>query len=132
MRCPTCRKTGTFRPAKGTFVLCGVEVATNVQRCRSCGEEIFEAREIRRQENEVATIIATRGIRTGREFKFVRKAAGYRAVDIAAMFDVRPETVSRWERDEVEIPRIAAYALGELFAHPRITKQKLEALARPG
>jgi len=29
------------------------------------------------------------------------------------------------------VPRIAAYALGELFSRPRITKQKLEALARP-
>lgn len=39
--------------------------------------------------------------------------------------------VSRWERGEVEIPRTAAYALGELFAHPKLTRQRLEAFAQP-
>jgi transcriptional regulator with XRE-family HTH domain len=58
----------------------------------------------------------------------VRKAAGFRAVEIAALFNVRPETVSRWERGESEIPRTAAFALGQLYAHPRLTRQGFEAL----
>jgi putative zinc finger/helix-turn-helix YgiT family protein len=130
MRCPACRKIGTFRAAKGTRELCGVEIATNIRRCSSCGEELHDLREVQRQEREVAEILVRRGVRTGREFMFVRKVAGYRATEIAAMFDVRPETVSRWERGQVEVPRMAAYALGELFAHPRATRQKLDALAR--
>jgi transcriptional regulator with XRE-family HTH domain len=65
------------------------------------------------------------------EFKFVRKLAGLRANEVADMFGVRKETVSRWQRGEVEIPRPAAYALGELFAHPKLTRQRLAALAQP-
>jgi len=66
-----------------------------------------------------------------RVFKFVRKKAGLRANEVAEMFGVRKETVSRWERDEVPIPRTAAYALGALFEHPKLTRQRLEAFAQP-
>jgi DNA-binding transcriptional regulator YiaG len=45
------------------------------------------------------------------------------------LFGVRPETVSRWEHGESEIPRTAAFALGQLYAHPKLTRQSFEALA---
>jgi hypothetical protein len=128
--CPTCRRTGTFRPWHGTITLRGFEIPTSGIKCRACGEEIYTGDEVARGERLLAAAIVARGIRDGSDFKWVRKIAGYSAVEIAAMFDVRPETVSRWERGEVEVPRIAAYALGELFSRPRVTRQKLEALAR--
>jgi hypothetical protein len=34
-----------------------------------------------------------------------------------------------WERGEIEIPRAAAFALGELFEHPVVTTRKLDAFA---
>jgi hypothetical protein len=46
------------------------------------------------------------------------------------MFGARSETVSRWERSEVDVPRTAAYALVELYEHPKITQRKLEAFAQ--
>ncbi|MCX5744646.1 MAG: helix-turn-helix domain-containing protein [Proteobacteria bacterium] len=68
-----------------------------------------------------------RGVRSGVEFKFLRKLAGLQANEVAALFGVRPETVSRWERGTIEFPRTAAFALGELYVHPRLTRQKLAA-----
>lgn len=108
----------------------GVEVLARGLRCSSCGETLFDVKEVERQELEAATLLVARGVRTGPEFKFIRKLAGLRANELAEMLDVRPETVSRWERGEVEIPRAVAYALGEYYQHPRLTRQKLEAFAR--
>ena len=129
MRCPSCNKTDSFRAWEGTIQMLGVEIVARGKRCRSCGEVLFDGEEVERQERETATAIVARGIRSGKEFKLVRKVAGFRANEIADMFGIRPETVSRWERGEVDVPRTAAYALGELYEHPKITQQKLEAFA---
>jgi putative zinc finger/helix-turn-helix YgiT family protein len=109
----------------------GIDFETQGQRCEACGEILIALSERGRQERLAAAQLASRGIRTGREFKFVRKLAGLRANEVADMFGVRHETVSRWERSEVEIPRTAAYALGQLFEHPKLTRQRLEAFAQP-
>jgi len=129
MRCPTCKKEGSFRPWEGMTDVMGIEIKGRGERCSSCGEILMRLSEHGRQERLVAEQLVARGIRSGREFKFVRKTAGLRANEVAEMFGVRKETVSRWERDEVEIPRTAAYALGELFTHPKLARQRLEAFA---
>ncbi|MEO6772335.1 MAG: helix-turn-helix domain-containing protein, partial [Kofleriaceae bacterium] len=100
------------------------------ERCRSCSETLYDLAESKRQERALAKGLVERGVRTGAEFKLVRKSAGLRAVDIAAMLDVTPETVSRWETDTVEIPRPVAYVLGDLLEHPKLARERLEALAR--
>jgi DNA-binding transcriptional regulator YiaG len=89
---------------------------------------LYDHEEVGRQEQELAAALVERGVRTGPEFALVRKAAGFRAVEIAELFGVRPETVSRWEHGEGEIPRTAAFALGQLYAHPKLTRQSFEAL----
>jgi putative zinc finger/helix-turn-helix YgiT family protein len=130
LRCPNCKKTNTLRLWEAPIAVMGVDVLAHGLRCSACGETLFDAKEVERQELEAAHLLVARGIRTGVEFKFIRKLAGLRANELAEMLDVRPETVSRWERGEVEIPRAVAYALGEYHQHPRITRQKLEAFAR--
>ncbi len=130
MRCPSCKNEDTFRSWKGTSVMMGVDVAVRGQRCKACGETLYDDAEVERQELEVADALVARGIVSGAEFKLVRKAAGFRATEVAEMFAVRPETVSRWERNEVAVPRTAAYALGQLYEHPKVTRQKLEAFER--
>jgi transcriptional regulator with XRE-family HTH domain len=59
-----------------------------------------------------------------------RRRAGLRALDIAAMLSVTPETVSRWERGTVETPRAAAYVLGDLLEHPKLARERFDAFAR--
>jgi len=39
----------------------------------------------------------------GKEFKFLRKAIGIKAVDLANFLSVAPETLSRWENDKEPI-----------------------------
>lgn len=131
MRCPTCKNEDTLRPWEAPETIMGVEVRARGQRCSSCGETVFTGLEIDRQNAEVARGIVARGIRTGEEFKWVRKAAGYRAADIAELLDVRPETISRWERGEAAIPRAAVYTVSQLLVEPEATRRELEKLGAP-
>lgn len=129
MRCPICKKENSLQPWEGSTRVMGIEVEGRGRRCRACREILIQLTERGRQERLAASRLVARGIRTGVEFKFVRTLAGLRATEVAEMFGVRKETVSRWERGEVEIPRTAAYALGALFEHPKRTRERFEALA---
>ena len=130
MQCPSCGKTGALRNWKGDVQRYSVEIEASGTRCQACGETLFDLPEMKRQEREIAKKLAARGVRTGNEFRLVRKVAGLRAIDVAAMLDVTAETVSRWERGTVEIPRAAAYVLGDLLEHPKLARERLEAFAR--
>jgi putative zinc finger/helix-turn-helix YgiT family protein len=107
----------------------GVEIVARGKRCTSCGEELYDYEELGRQDALIADALVARGVRTGAEFVFVRKSADLKAVDVAELFGVRPETVWRWEHGETEIPRTAAYALGQLYKHPKLMRQSFESLA---
>jgi putative zinc finger/helix-turn-helix YgiT family protein len=131
MKCPACKEEDMLRPWEGMTTVMGVVIEGRGRRCRACGEILIELTERGRQERLAAERLVARGIRSGVEFKFVRKLAGLQANEVADMFGVRKETVSRWERGEVEIPRTAAFALGALFEHPKLARQRLEAFARP-
>lgn len=128
MKCPTCKKN-TLCAWEGPITRMGVEFVARGQRCSSCGEELYDYEELGRHDALIADALVARGVRTGAEFVFVRKSADLKAVDVAELFGVRPETVWRWEHGETEIPRTAAYALGQLYMHPKLTRQSLEALA---
>ena len=108
-----------------------VDVAGRGEHCPECDELLISATELGRIEKVAANTIVARGIAAGREFKFVRKAAELRAVDVAALLDVTPETVSRWEHGDQPIPRLVAFTVAELYLHPKITRAKLEALGKP-
>lgn len=73
----------------------GIEIPARGLRCSSCGETVFDNEEAKRQEQALAAALVERGVRSGTEFALVRKAAGFRGVEVAELFGVRPETVSR-------------------------------------
>jgi len=123
------KKTVPFEPGRGV----SSDTASRSSHAASDAENaatLFDVTEMKRQERAIAKDLAARGVRTGDEFKLVRKVAGLRAVDVAAMLNVTPETVSRWERGTVEVPRAAAYVLGDLLDHPKLARERLEAFAR--
>ena len=92
-------------------------------------DDIDTIEQVERMEAEGAAAIVKRGIRRGQEFRCVRKVAGFRANEIATMFDVTPETVSRWESGKQPLPRTVLFALAELYEHRQVTRRKLETLA---
>jgi DNA-binding XRE family transcriptional regulator len=70
--------------------------------CVKCGERYTRLDDVGGFELAVAERLASLGVRTGTAFKFMRKALGLRAVDLAELLDVAAETVSRWETSEPE------------------------------
>jgi|GEM_PF-1812601 len=92
-------------------------------------KDIYTLEEVEQLEQEHATAIVARGIRDGTELKLVRKQAGLRSFELATILDVTPETVSRWESGKLELPRLVAFAVAELYERPLVTRRNLEKLA---
>jgi DNA-binding transcriptional regulator YiaG len=131
--CPLCKKPprGVLHARRGVSPIYGVDMPEYGLECDVCKEIFYSSSEVRRQESYAAATIAERGIETPGQFKFIRKQANLQAAQLAALLDVAPETISRWEHGERPIPRLAAFALAELYLHPKLTRAKLEALAKP-
>jgi DNA-binding transcriptional regulator YiaG len=125
-----CTQHDVAQPWKGRLENYGVEIDARGRRCGACGEIEFTPADMEHNEREVVIALVARGVRSGTEFKFVRKMTGFKATEVASMLGVRPETVSRWERNEVDVPRAAAFALGELYERPVVTRRKLEAFVQ--
>jgi hypothetical protein len=80
-------------------------------QCGDCAEVYRTADDLGRSELIAAGGLASTGYREGAVFKFMRKAVGLRATDLAELLDVTPETISRWENDRHEIDRPAWLAV---------------------
>ena len=57
-----------------------------------------------------------------KDFKKMRRAKHYSQSQLAREFDITIQTISRWERGVVEIPRVVELALSAL--KPRTTKRE--------
>jgi hypothetical protein len=118
MACPKCGSDQEVRSdsLQYPFPIEGmeVEVAYGKVTCAQCNTALGETTgsEI---ELAIAQLIFRVGIGTGPAFAHIRKSLRYRAKDIAALFQVRPETVSHWENTPGAIDRPAWIALGALL-----------------
>jgi putative zinc finger/helix-turn-helix YgiT family protein len=103
-------------------------------RCDACGEVQFEGADLARFELEVAKALAESGVASGDAFRWMRKALELRAIDVAELFSVTPETISRWETGRVAPDRAALALLGLMVMdHARgstATADSLRARAR--
>jgi DNA-binding transcriptional regulator YiaG len=86
-------------------------------------------------ELDVAGELARHGEASPEAFSFMRRALGVKAMDLAEMLDVTPETVSRWEHGQQPIDRGAAAILSAMVVdrlEGRTTAlDSLKALQRP-
>jgi putative zinc finger/helix-turn-helix YgiT family protein len=130
-----CAKCGSKRVKKAqladTITVGGVRFSGKVSgwRCSSCREAYFDGPALGQFEREIAHWIATEGqARVGATFRFMRKAIGMKAADLAALLGVTPETISRYETGKAEIPPTVALALGELVRDQSGTEARLRAL----
>jgi putative zinc finger/helix-turn-helix YgiT family protein len=115
MKCVTCN-AGTMRPGPVELrrEVDGHVFTTTVdgKQCSSCGEVYFEGTDLARFELAVARILAESGAESGDAFRWMRKALDLRAIDVAELLEVTPETVSRWETGRVAVDRAALMILG--------------------
>ncbi|MBI5479593.1 MAG: helix-turn-helix domain-containing protein [Deltaproteobacteria bacterium] len=110
-------------------------VTLDALECASCGESSVDGPLLARAELEVAARLAASGFASGQAFRFMRKALGLRAADVAALLAVRAETVSRWETGRTAVDRGAFAALAAMVTDQlgarTTTRDVLRALQRP-
>src|SRR6184192_2178551 len=135
-RCPTCGKT-VFQHA--TYAarrdLDGRRFTGDVpaRRCKSCGELLISGPGLAAFERAI-TLDLARGGEVGPEgFRWLRKAAGLKAVRLAELLDVTPMQVSRWENGRKPLERRAVALVSALAIEQTegktATRAILEALA---
>jgi DNA-binding transcriptional regulator YiaG len=135
-RCPTCGRT-TFQAASyaARRDLDGRRFTGDVpaRKCTSCGELLISGPGLGAFERAI-TLELVRGGDVGPEgFRWLRKAAGLKAVRLAELLDVTPMQVSRWENGRKPLERravalVSALAL-EQVEGKSATRAVLEALA---
>jgi YgiT-type zinc finger domain-containing protein len=103
--------------------------------CRACGETQFEGSVLQRFDLHVAVCLIEAGVGSGAAFRFLRKALGLRAVDVAELLDVSAETLSRWETEKRALDRgalaVLAACVRDALAGRTSTLDTLRALRTP-
>ena len=140
MRCPTCHAHHLVASTADS----SIDVAGHTFTAKlpalacpdaACGETVFTAESIRRLELVVARKLAETGQRSGEAFKFMRKALGLRAVDLAELLGVAAETISRWETGAREVDRASFAVLADAVAEQLEGRARaldyLRAIAKP-
>lgn len=84
-------------------------------RIAADGEEVVDGAVAASADLAVAAAIAAEGPVSGETFSWMRRAIGLQAKVLAELLDVRPESVSRWERGERPMDRAAWLLLADLI-----------------
>ncbi len=119
-------------------VLDGQRFAAQIkgQKCGACGERYYPGGAgPSPAEAQAAAALARGGIRGPEGFKFLRRAVGLKSSELAALLNLRVETLSRWENGRAAIDRAAAAALCALAADKIAgrsdMRDRLEAMRAP-
>jgi len=101
--------------------------------CSSCGERYYQAKDLIAAEDAVTRELVARGIRDSGVLKYLRKAVGLKATDLADLLGVTAETISRWENGHNEADLAVWAALDLLvddhYAGRTTTLDRLRGLA---
>ncbi|OGQ17536.1 MAG: hypothetical protein A2138_08355 [Deltaproteobacteria bacterium RBG_16_71_12] len=112
------------------------EATVPARVCPVCGEKVIDGKLLLRKEREVAAILAREGPIDGASFRFMRTTLGLRAADLAALLDITPETISKWENGRNPVLRSAWLVVADITIengaadgrHP--LRERLAALAK--
>ena len=138
-RCTNCGKTSLQAGEQPIALDVGdrtFEGAIAGWHCAECGESSYDGGAMEEFEHMAAAWLAENGVRTPQELKFMRKAVGIRAAELAAMLDVSEATLSHWETgkhvaDLAVRSEIAAIVLETLRRPPTNTRDRLRAHLHP-
>jgi DNA-binding transcriptional regulator YiaG len=115
-KCPSCggplgssKMRQTQSVGRRDFI---VTVATSA--CRACGSVFLQNASLQRAELEIACDLARHGPISGEAFRYQRKTLGFRALVVADLLGVTPETISRWENGQRPVDMATWLTLGSL------------------
>jgi DNA-binding transcriptional regulator YiaG len=108
-----------------TLEVCGHSFTAQLpaEKCEFCGQVVIQGHDVRLFELRVAVEIAKAGLRTGESFKYLRKAVGMEAANLAELLDVPVEYVGYWESGSWPVdPRahavLCSFVLGKFEQRP--------------
>jgi putative zinc finger/helix-turn-helix YgiT family protein len=115
-RCLACKGRLQKRLVEETLEVGGHRFVASLpgRVCADCGESYLDAKTLERFELTVAVYLALAGETTGEVFKFIRKAVGMKATELADLLEVAPETISRWETDGRAVDRGAFVLIADM------------------
>ncbi len=128
MRCVTCGHGAMNQAAVDeTVQVGGLRFTARVpgRVCPVCGESYLSSDTLRSLERSVAEALARSGAGTPEAFRYMRKAIGLKAVEVAELFGVTPETVSRWENGERQPEPRAVKLIGALVVEHQAGRSDL-------
>jgi putative zinc finger/helix-turn-helix YgiT family protein len=130
-KCPSCGGTLAASRKRQTQSVGGRDFVVTVatEACRACGSVFLENTSLQRAQIEIACEVARHGPVSGEAFRFLRKALGIRAIVVADLFGVTPETISRWENGQRPVDKAAWITLGSaVLEHASRRPETLERL----
>ncbi|MES2645050.1 MAG: helix-turn-helix transcriptional regulator [Myxococcota bacterium] len=81
---------------------------------------------------QVATTLASQGMVSGESFRYLRRALGIRAAEVAEILGVRPATVSDWETGKTRLDRAAWGLLADAVLRGPASLDPLRRRPQPG
>lgn len=137
-RCPACESTDLHRKRVHLTRKVAGHAFTALlpaQVCGGCGEPYFAAADVTKMDIRVALELLAAGESSGKALRYIRKSIGLGSGELAALLDVRAETVSRWENGKRPIDR-GSFAVLHQLALDRLhgtsaTADYLRSLKRP-
>ena len=137
MSCSECKSSSERVPTDLPFEVGDqqVVVAGHAMRCTKCGTVGVMPDEAEAAGRKVAEWVARHGKPSPFGMKFIRRAAGISAVEVASLLDTDKETVSRWENGKQAFPRSAWATVTQLvletLAGRSEMRDRLKALHAP-
>jgi len=116
-QCPFCKeKNLEEQQLEDVRVIAGFtfKACLSAYECLGCKEQFFQLEELGRFDKEISGWLAQEGILSGEAFRFMRKTIGFRAKELAKLLDLRPETLSRWEKGHRQPDKKAMMVMGDL------------------
>lgn len=89
-------------------------VQSKADRCLKCGTLLVESKAMGLGELLAAGWLAAHNIVSGASFRFMRKALLFRANELADLFGVTSESISRWENGKLGVDRRVWFLLAEI------------------
>ena len=115
-RCIKCKVE--LKPGKTTEIITvgdrRLTLTLPAKHCPKCEETYVAGSDAERADLYVAASLLDLGIATGMAFRFMRKAIGLRAIDLAPLLAVDVATISRWETDKSPVDRCALATLAAI------------------